>query len=352
MRITVIDYFKDIEDIIGITAKSTQSLFPPSELEIDQKDIDDMLKYTVEHKLSSVLDFPYYIIEIYGVSRSFTHQWVRHRLSSHMQQSLRYVKIIDEKVLELYESDKRIDLITYVPKWFVIPPSILISGKEAIIKYIEAMINSSKAYLELLNYKIPEGNSFNHWFLTKNREYIPKEDARFALPIGTKTFVTTAADAEEWLHIMKVRCCMDAQWEIRITAWTIGFLLYLLHPRIFYRFGPWCIQERCRGFSIKRDPTCIKNIFNLKETLKEISNKIREHFINREDGEIETPLGRIKFYIENKKWDFFTIDLTDIFGYRTSEEIKKEVIDYFESQGIKLDKNLLDFEVIGRIRYI
>ncbi len=358
MRVSVLGYFKDIETLVSTTAKSTQSLYPPSDLDLKDEEIEEMLKYAVEHKLSSVLDFPYYIIEIYGVSRSFTHQWVRHRLAAHMQQSLRYVKILDESIIELekYENSKRFDIsvsmIREVPNWFIIPPSILISGKEAIMKYIENILIMEKTYLELLKYSIPKEGSFKYWFLTRNKDHVPKEDARFILPIGTKTFITTAADAEEWLHIMKVRCCMDAQWEIRTVAWTIGFLLYLLHPRIFYRFGPWCIQEKCRGFFIKRDLNCIKNIYNLKKTLQEVADKIRKDFENEGEGEISTSLGKIKYYIEKNKYKFFTIDLTDILGYRTPNVVKEGVLEYFEEKGIKLDEKLLDFEVVGRIRYL
>lgn len=355
MRVTLINYFKDAERLTAITAKSTQSLYTPTDLfdilsEEEVKELEEeMLKYAVEHKLSSVLDFPYYIVEIKDVSRSFTHQWVRHRLAAHMQQSLRYVKVLDDKAIEIEKYGK--DILVSFPPWFVIPPSVLMSKPEAIVKFVKSMYISGKTYVELLKEEIKE-ERFKKWFLVRNKDYIPKEDARFVLPIGTKTFISSAMDAEELLHIIKVRTCMDAQWEIRTAAWTLALLAYITHPRIFYRFGPWCIQERCRGFFIYRDKNCAKNIYNLKEELKEAGDLLRKEFENEREGEINTKYGKIKYYVEKFKEKYFVIDLTEIFGYIPPEEKRIKVIELLEKEGLKLDERLLEFKVIGRIRYI
>jgi thymidylate synthase (FAD) len=44
---------------------------------------------------------------------------------------------------------------------------------------------------------------------------VPKEDARFILPIGTEVNMTFSANARTMLHIANLRERADSQWEIR-----------------------------------------------------------------------------------------------------------------------------------------
>jgi len=47
---------------------------------------------------------------------------------------------------------------------------------------------------------------------------LPKEDARFILPIGTKVNMVMSANARSWLHFADMRRNAAAQWEIRELA--------------------------------------------------------------------------------------------------------------------------------------
>lgn len=114
---------------------------------------------------------------ISGVSRSLSHQLVRHRIGiSFAQQSQRYVQ---------YGGD----VFTYI-----LPDSW--KGEMA-VEFRELMQNISKLYERAL------------------KAGIPTEDARFVLPNATTTNFQIEVNLAELLHIGDLRLCTRAQWEIR-----------------------------------------------------------------------------------------------------------------------------------------
>jgi len=272
MRIILWDYLKDAEEIMTKGALATRSDKIGPEIDISEKQISKMMKITKLMKLSSVLDFGYYIVSIEGVSRSFTHQWVRYRIAAHMQQSLRYVKID-----------------TSTTNWFVIPPEITKKGVETIIKYIKSNLNSGRVYLELIS------------------RGVPPEDARFALPIGVKTHISSAFDPEELIHIIYQRTCFDAQWEIRAVAYALLLAGLIVHPNIFDGVGPPCIyigEEKCRGSGGGK---CMNEAKSIVDKIHSLARQLRQQ------------------YLELKQNDKLTVDLTDILGYRAPKQLEDEI---------------------------
>ena len=285
MKVTLLDYMENAEKIMVAAAYATRS--PRSAVDIDPTDkmIRDMVKWTKKYKLSSVLDFPYYIFTIEGVSRVFTHQWVRYRHAAHMQQSQRYVKV------KVNSAD-----------WFVIPPSIVQKGADVVIDYIRAHLEMGKRYKELL------------------KRGIMPEDARFLLPNSVKTHISTAFDAEEMIHIIYQRTCFDAQWEIRTVAYAILFAGLLVHPIIFDGVGPPCIYEGvCRS---PKKGVCEPDAKGIITQLVRRKDAVKDKFEKLERGE------------------FLKVDLTDILGYRAPRDVVREVNDK-----LGFDVNL-DFEVL------
>jgi len=270
MRIILLDYLENAEEIMTAGALATRSSKVAADIEPTEKQIRNMIKWTKEMKLSSVLDFSYYIISIEGVSRSFTHQWVRYRIAAHMQQSLRYVKI------DVSNTD-----------WFVVPPSITMKGAEAVIEYVKNQIEAGKTYLRLLKLGVPP------------------EDARFALPIGVKTHLSSAFDAEEYIHILYQRLCFDAQWEIRTVAYALLLAGLIVHPHIFEGVGPSCIYEGvCRGTGKEK---CKEDAVKIIKTLERVADKARYDFNKLDPG------------------SFLKLDLTDIIGFKAPENLVSEV---------------------------
>lgn len=145
----------------------------------------------------SVLEHAYATFRISDVSRSFTHQLVRHRLCSYTQQSQRYV---DESRFNYIE-----------------PASIKNNPKahSAFIRFIE---DAKRIYLEL------------------QKLGIKNEDARFVLPNAVESQIVVTANLREWRHIIGLRGNPDAQWEIREVAIEVLKILQKYAPTVFEDF--------------------------------------------------------------------------------------------------------------------
>ncbi len=290
MRIILWDYIRDAEEIMVKGALATRSRLPGPDIGVSDKQIGQMIRITKKLRLSSVLDFGYYIVSISGVSRSFTHQWVRYRIAAHMQQSLRYVKV-DTKSTD----------------WFIIPPEITRRGVDAVIDYIENNIRCGQIYLRLLE------------------AGVPPEDARFALPIGVKTHISSAFDPEELLHIIYQRTCFDAQWEIRTVAYALLLAGLIVHPNIFDGAGPPCIyigDGTCRGSGKGK---CMSEARSIIDKLEKLAQQLKPKFSALDIGEK------------------LTADLTDVLGFRAPQKMVEEIK---ERLGFEVN---LDHEVILEI---
>lgn len=115
---------------------------------------------------------------ISGISRSCSHQLVRHRLMSFCQMSQRYTKVCAQ-------SDD----------WYVIPPGIKDTKS-----YSAIMRDAGLYYLFLLDIGIKP------------------EDARFILPEATKTDISVYTNLRELYAFLDLREDKAAQWEIRNLA--------------------------------------------------------------------------------------------------------------------------------------
>ena len=145
----------------------------------------------------SVIEHAVASFRIKDVSRSLTHQLVRHRLASFTQKSQRYV---DEKHFT-----------------FVEPPKIE-ENPEAHKIYLDFMESVRETYRKLRDLKIP------------------KEDARFVLPNATTTEIVITANLREWRHIVELRGSKHAQWEIRRMTIEILKILKREAPTVFEDF--------------------------------------------------------------------------------------------------------------------
>lgn len=146
---------------------------------------------------TSVLEHAVASFKISGVSRSLTHQLVRHRIASYTQKSQRYV---DESTFEYVTPDK-------------------IKENEAAFDIYNNFMNYCKE-----TYK-------------KLKEIgIPKEDARFVLPNATKTEIVLTANLREFRHMISLRGSKEAQWEIRRMFIEILKILKEYAPTVFEDF--------------------------------------------------------------------------------------------------------------------
>jgi len=156
---------------------------------------------TLDYKLGKVSDknikeWGRFVFLIEGVSRSLTHQFVRHRGFSFSQESQRYVDF------QKGNTDKN-----YPP--FIFPEGMTTEQDN---KLFEAYRASVVQYEDL------------------RKLGLKKEDARFVLPNAASTRLVASASVRELAHFLDIRCAKDAQWEIRRMAREMAKLAYMAAP--------------------------------------------------------------------------------------------------------------------------
>ena len=169
--------------------------------EMDQGTAESILDIVLPSGHHSVIEHANFTFSVEGVSRSLTHQLVRHRIASYSQQSQRYIKFDDPD--------------------YIMPPSVKRNeGSEAV--FMESMDRAWKDYAILREAGVPD------------------EDARYVLPNAAKNNITITMNARELLHFFSIRCCTRAQWEIRELANRMLELVRPTGPRIFKHAGASC----------------------------------------------------------------------------------------------------------------
>ncbi|MCC6109213.1 MAG: FAD-dependent thymidylate synthase [Denitrobacterium sp.] len=209
MHIELLYHTPDPERAIATAARLCYAPVGAVELmeTMDAKRMYSVLDTVLAGGHFSTLEHASYTFAIEGVSRTLTHQLVRHRLASYEQQSQRYVKY--KNGIEAIE-----------------PPSIA-GNPEASARFSELMAAVQDAYAAFLEMGIPA------------------EDARYVLPNATETKLVMTMNARELRHFFDIRCCNRAQWEIREMAWKMLELVRPTAPYVFAEAGPGCVRGRC-----------------------------------------------------------------------------------------------------------
>ena len=118
MNVKLIGFTPDPEKIPAMAAKLTHSKTKPEELDkSSEKELNAILKHVVGLGHSSVLEHASFTFAISDVSRSLTHQLVRHRIASYSQQSQRYVNLKEPNyVIPPKISKNKEDSFTFIRK--------------------------------------------------------------------------------------------------------------------------------------------------------------------------------------------------------------------------------------------
>ena len=166
---------------------------------------DRLIDQIVESGHTSTVEHANFTFAIEGISRACSHQLVRHRMASYSQQSQRYV--------DLSKTDLK----------YIVPPMIK-ADKELNKKYKKVMNLIEKEY----NILVKAG--------------VKPEDARFILPNACQTKIVVTMNARSLLNFFRERCCVRAQWEIRILANEMLKQVKKVAPKIFEYAGPSCVE--------------------------------------------------------------------------------------------------------------
>ena len=147
-----------------------------------------------------------------GVSRSFTHELIRHRHFSYSQLSQRYVPERDAAMVE---------------------PEVIASDPELHKKFVEATEASLRAYNELL-----EGleRRFADVADPTLRRKQARQAARAVLPNATETRIVVTGNYRAWRHFIALRATEQADVEIREIAVECLRQLQRVAPNVFADF--------------------------------------------------------------------------------------------------------------------
>ena len=180
------------EELIAYCARvSSSNQFNP--------DIAKLLKYCINHGHWSVFETPYITVEI-NTSRAISSQILRHRSFTFQEFSQRYAAVADFETYPARRQDSKNrqnsidDMDSEDKRWFV----------------------SAQDRIQLLS------ASLYHDALDKG---IAKEQARFLLPMSSKTKLYMTGNVRSWIHYLDLRCHIDTQKEHRDIALAIREIL-------------------------------------------------------------------------------------------------------------------------------
>lgn len=178
----------------------------------------------LESAHGSVLEHAVFNFIVTGVSRSFTHELVRHRAGfGYSQLSQRYV---DESIAD-----------------FVEPPAIA-DDKELHEVWRAAVTECQAAYTKLVDALLHKFQGVESKTL---RRKLARQAARSVLPNATETKIFITGNARAWRHFIEMRANEHAETEIRRVALKILQQLKKAAPNLF---GDYQIVELEDGTTV------------------------------------------------------------------------------------------------------
>lgn len=154
---------------------------------------------TVDTLAADLLAKHRHVAVLFVVNRAITHEIVRHRPVSYLQESQRYCR---------YSQDKFGSEVTFIK------PMFFKKGSAEYSMWEQAMQETEKIYLKLLETSSPQA-------------------ARTVLPNSCKTELITFANLLEWLHIFKLRTSKGAEPSMREVMIPLLHKFQEKYPTIF-----------------------------------------------------------------------------------------------------------------------
>ena len=178
------------------------------------------LRHILEVGHLSVLEHGTVTMYVTGVSRSLTHELIRHRHFSYSQLSQRYVPERDAAMVE---------------------PDVIAEDPELHATFVEATGSAVRAYTELL-----EGlqKKFADVEQATLRRKQARQAARAVLPNATETRVVVTGNYRAWRHFIAMRASEHADVEIRALAVACLRELRRVAPNAFADFEIGTLPDR------------------------------------------------------------------------------------------------------------
>ncbi len=187
--------------------------------EVSQAAMQRLIANVVGSGHGSTIEHIVFTFAISGVSRTLSHQLVRHRAGvAFDQQSQRYVKFKGAATML---------------------PGTIADGDPALRERFEAQVDGA---LELYGDLVDAG--------------VPGEDARFVFPNATRTNLVMTANLRALIHMSGLRLCTMAQWEIRRLFQLVRHEVFGVSPFLGSFLAPKCVPlGYCDEFN-NRDGHC------------------------------------------------------------------------------------------------
>ena len=168
----------------------------------------------------SVLEHATYSLLFEGVSRSLTHELVRHRAGfAYSQLSQRYV---DESTAD-----------------FVMPPAII--GDEPLeAAWREQVMSAQRSYVSLVEQLMTRYSWVDNAI---HRRKMAREAARGVLPNSTETKIVATANVRAWRTMLELRCGEGAELEIRRLGVKVLRCLQSEVPALFADFETYAAGD-------------------------------------------------------------------------------------------------------------
>ncbi|HEX5241127.1 MAG TPA: FAD-dependent thymidylate synthase [Candidatus Limnocylindrales bacterium] len=197
--------------LIYTACRTCYSELPPEEIfrrasegEIEPAKMQRLIQNVIESGHGSTIEHVVFTFGITGVSRTLSHQLVRHRAGvAFDQQSQRYVTYRQAATME---------------------PQTIADADPALRERYEDQVKGSMSIYEEL---VAAG--------------IPGEDARFVFPNATRTNLVMTANLRALIHMSGLRLCTMAQWEIRRLFQLIRHEVFAVSPFLGSFLAPKCV---------------------------------------------------------------------------------------------------------------
>ncbi|MCD6107836.1 MAG: FAD-dependent thymidylate synthase [Caldisericaceae bacterium] len=178
VRVKLLNYTPRPDYTVAVAMRQSRFKGSIMSLNLKEDEVEHLVHLAIKLGHFSVFEHISFTFAVEGISRSCSHQFVRHRFFAFTQQSQRFIK----------ESD--------FP--YIVPESIK-NKKESYKLYTETMEYLKDVYKKL-------------------SDEVAIEDARFILPNATETKLVATANGRELMHFFHERISKYAQWEIRKVA--------------------------------------------------------------------------------------------------------------------------------------
>jgi thymidylate synthase (FAD) len=203
---------------------------------------EKLVRSIVEKGHLAATEFDYFLFGVEGYSRVTEVQLVRKRLASYLIKSGR----VDKHGKRSYD--------------VVIPDAILSHRAQCTLPGGEKAALSAADLLTMLE----------EWYDSGVDAGFREEELRYLKPQATEFKALIGMNAHALLDWFKIRCCMNAQTEIRDLAWKMLRLCKQACPALFADAGPSCVSLGYCPENEFQNPAC--HVIRKKEALELLKN--------------------------------------------------------------------------------